>query len=277
MTDTPGPDRQGDVPVPAVPHLILVQSQGLLETLLDGPPGPSHPHQFLQGRSGRAEAYEVRANSPGWAMLRRASSSSPCPVSRGLFPRRPNRRPVAPWPHRPHCIWSKPTRQPAKPVSPHLTQALVRQNPQLLVAPDGQHVGNSRSLQPPPQLAVVAIDLISSNPAEAGIPAPASALAGPVAAWSESRHSPAPQPPAAAPSLPPTPTGRYNSRSSRVLPLALDRPEKRQSQFSMSRTAADRLLPFLEESGLVHHQHRVSGGQMLHHDFRSSRTRASHR
>ena len=28
---------------------------------------------------------------------------------------------------------------------------------------------------------------------------------------------------------------------------------------------SNRLLPFLEESGLVHHQHRVSGGQMLHH------------
>ena len=135
-------------------------------------------------------------------------------------------------------------------------------------------MGNSRSLQPPPQLAVVAIDLISSNPAEGGllIPAPASALAGPVAAWSESRHSPAPQPPAAAPSLPPTPGAGTIPGPAGFCPWRWHRPENanltvldppRRPAVGCRCTPTD-FSPFLRNPSLVHHQHRVSGGQMLH-------------
>src|SRR5262245_62338474 len=49
-----GQQRQGDVAVPARPaaHLVVVQADlglGLLEALLDCPPGPGHPDQAEQG------------------------------------------------------------------------------------------------------------------------------------------------------------------------------------------------------------------------------------
>ena len=90
------------------------------------------------------------------------AASSPCPAPQeAVFPRRPNRRPVAPWPAL-HLV--QPNRQPATSAGQPATQALVRPDPQLLVAPDGSTWGipsrssHSRSLR--------SLDLISSNPAE---------------------------------------------------------------------------------------------------------------
>ena len=62
--EKPRPASPSDVTVPAVPpaHFVLVQTHlafGLLEALLDGPPGSGHPHQFLQSGTGRAEAHVV--------------------------------------------------------------------------------------------------------------------------------------------------------------------------------------------------------------------------
>ena len=225
------------------PHLILVQSHlplGLLETLLDGPPGPSGsspvpPRHVPAGPS----AYEVSQLRRRRAMLRQGQQ----PVALARLA-----RPGAYFHDGPIVDpWS--TSWPASPAGASGPTQLVnlrRQPSQPSTWPPGgwsvqthsfslllmrQHVVES-SLAPAicwvqPCCGSVAIDLIKSQqPSRRGlqIPAPRFSIS-----WASCGSGPTPRhssgtfslPDCRSQSLPPTPGATTDSRSSRVLPLAL--------------------------------------------------------